>query len=366
MFMKKIPKIESINDPVRWKRALLSYKSTIEKVIQNLNATGLQIVLIVQNDGKFIGTISDGDIRRGLLKGLSLSSPISELVNLTPLTVDISVTREEVMDLMAFKKVHQIPVVDIERRLHGLYLWDEVSHPPIRKNWMVIMAGGFGTRLYPHTENCPKPMVLVGNKPMLEHIVDRARAEGFHQFIIAVHYLGHQIEDYFGDGKKFGIAIKYIRETSPMGTAGALSLIGKIPDTPIVVINGDVITSIKYGDFLDFHVRTKATATMAIRLHEWQNPYGVVNVNGTDIVGFEEKPISRSYINAGIYALSSEALALLPENSPCDMPSLFMSLKKESKSITAYLIHEPWIDIGRPSDLVIANDLYKQVKDEFK
>jgi len=359
MFMKKIPKIESINDPVYWKRALLSHKSTIEQAIQNLNATALQIILIVHDDERFIGTISDGDIRRGLLKGLSLSSHISELVNLTPLTVDASATREDVMDLMALKKVHQIPIVDAEKGLHGLYLWDEVSHPPIRKNWMVIMAGGFGTRLYPHTEDCPKPMVLVGNKPMLEHIIDRARAEGFHQFIIAIHYLGHQIEDYFGDGERFGINIEYIRETSPLGTAGALSLIGEVPDVPIVVTNGDVITSIKYGDFLDFHVRTKAIATMAIRLHEWQNPYGVVNVNGTDIVGFEEKPISRSYINAGIYALSSEALALLPENTTCDMPSLFMALKNESKSIAAYPIHESWMDIGRPSDLVIANDLYK-------
>jgi len=357
--MKKISKIESINNSAYWTRALLSHKSTIEEAIQNLNATALQIILIVQEDGKFIGTISDGDIRRGLLKGLSLSSHISELVNVAPLIVETSVSREEVMDLMALNKVHQIPIVDTEKQIHGLYLWDEVSHPPARKNWMVIMAGGFGTRLYPHTENCPKPMVLVGNKPMLEHIIDNAKTEGFHQFIIAVHHLGHQIEDHFGDGEMFGVNIEYIREMTPLGTAGALSLISEIPDAPIVVTNGDVITSIKYGNFLDFHVRNKAIATMAIRLHEWQNPYGVVNVNGSDIVGFEEKPISRSYINAGIYVLSPEALTLLPENTSCDMPSLFMALKNESKSIAAYPIHESWMDIGRPSDLVVANDLYK-------
>ncbi len=359
MFTRKFPKIESINNPEYWKKALLSHKSTIEQAIENLNTTALQIILVVEDNEKFLGTISDGDIRRGLLKGLSLSSPILELVNLTPLTVSTSVNREEVMNLMALKKVHQIPIVNEGNQLKGLYLWDAIYHPPVRKNWMVIMAGGLGSRLYPHTESCPKPMVLVGNKPMLEHIIDRAKTEGFHQFIITVHYLGHQIEEYFGDGEKFGVSIEYIREVSPMGTAGALSLIGENPNAPIVVTNGDVITGIKYGDFLDFHVHNKATATMAIRLHEWQNPYGVVNVNGTDIVGFEEKPISRSYINAGVYVLSPEALALLPSNTACDMPSLFMSLMNESKSIAAYPIHETWMDIGRPSDLVIANDLFE-------
>jgi len=219
----------------------------------------------------------------------------------------------------------------------------------------VIMAGGIGTRLRPLTDNCPKPMLLVAGKPMLEHIINRAKLEGFSRFIISINYLGHIIESYFGDGKSLDVSIEYLREESPLGTAGALSLFKVKPALPIVVTNGDVITDIRYGELLDFHLRHLASATMAVRVHEWQHPFGVVQTQGFEIVGFEEKPIARSHINAGVYALNPDALDLLSKNMHCDMPILFERLKAQSLRTVAYPMHEPWLDVGRQDDLNLAN-----------
>jgi NDP-sugar pyrophosphorylase family protein len=216
---------------------------------------------------------------------------------------------------------------------------------------MVIMAGGMGKRLRPYTENCPKPLLPVAGKPILEHIIARAKLEGFSHFVLAIHYLGHMIEDHFGNGERLGVRIDYLHEKSPLGTAGALGLMQPHPGLPFVVTNGDVITDIRYGELLDFHVRHAASATMAVRLHEWQHPFGVVQTQGVEIVGFEEKPIARSHINAGVYALDPAALDCLIANEPCDMPTLFERLQAQSKRTVAYPMHEPWLDVGRPSDL---------------
>jgi NDP-sugar pyrophosphorylase family protein len=212
-----------------------------------------------------------------------------------------------------------------------------------------------GTRLRPHTEDCPKPLLLVAGKPMLEHIIERAKLEGFNHFVLAIHYLGHMIEEYFGNGERLGVRIDYLREESPLGTAGALGLLKPIPDAPFVVTNGDVITDIRYGELLDFHTRHAATATMAVRVHEWQHPFGVVQTQGVEIVGFEEKPIARSHINAGVYALDPSALRVLTADAHCDMPTLFERLQANKRLTVAYPMHEPWLDVGRPDDLKRAN-----------
>jgi NDP-sugar pyrophosphorylase family protein len=220
---------------------------------------------------------------------------------------------------------------------------------------MIIMAGGLGTRLRPQTETCPKPMLPVAGKPMLEHIIQRAKLEGFHRFILAIHYLGHMIEDYFGDGALLGVKIDYLREEASLGTAGALSLLDPLPDLPFVVTNGDVITDIRYGELLDFHDRQGAAATMAVRQHEWRHPFGVVQMNGVEIVGFEEKPIARTHINAGVYALDPSTLGVLERSAHCDMPTLFERLQGGGRKTVAYPMHEPWLDVGRISDLVAAD-----------
>jgi len=209
-------------------------------------------------------------------------------------------------------------------------------------------------RLRPHTENCPKPMLSVAGKPILEHIIERAKSEGFDHFVLAIHYLGHMIEEHFGDGGHLGVQIDYLREDFPLGTAGAISLLKPLPDAPFVVTNGDVISDIRYGELLDFHIRHTAAATMAVRVHEWQHPFGVVRMKGSEIIGFEEKPITRSYINAGVYALDPEVLNFLTDCTHCDMPTLFEKLQRRKKRTVAYPMHEPWLDVGRPDDLALA------------
>jgi NDP-sugar pyrophosphorylase family protein len=238
----------------------------------------------------------------------------------------------------------------------GLHLWDEILTPSSRANTMVIMAGGRGRRLHAHTENCPKPMLEVGGKPMLEHIIERAKSDGFVNFALAIHYLGNMVEDYFAEGRRWGVNIEYLREERPLGTAGALSLIGRRPEVPFIVTNGDLITDVHYGEILEFHMRHHASATMAVRQHELQNPFGVVRTSGVEITGFEEKPIYRSHINAGIYVLSPETLHELQPGQFCDMPTLFTRVQDRKGRAIVYPMHEPWLDVGRPDDLALARD----------
>jgi len=341
---------------ITWRKSTLPPNATIEDAIRNLNESSSKIVLVVNPEGTLVGTLSDGDIRRGLLKGLDLKSQITEIVHRHALVAIPGMGREIVKQLMVANKIQQIPAVDELRTLVGLYLWDEIVTPIARENTMVIMAGGKGTRLRPHTENCPKPMLHIAGRPMLEHIIERAKAEGFSHFVLAVHYLGQMIEDYFGNGTRMGVSIDYLRESTPLGTAGALSLLNAIPKQAFVVTNGDVITDIHYGELLDFHLRHNSSATMAVRIHEWQHPFGVVQTKGIEIVGFEEKPVARSHINAGVYALDPDTLRNLNKNERCDMPTLFERLKAQSKMTVAYPMHEPWLDVGRPDDLIRANN----------
>jgi dTDP-glucose pyrophosphorylase len=340
-----------------WRQAILPTNATIGQVIHNLNQIAVKIVMVSNEEGKLEGTISDGDIRRALLNGLDLNSPITKVIHHNALVVPPELDRELVKQLMVANKIQQIPVVDSAHHVVGLHLWDEITTRVARPNLMVIMAGGKGTRLRPYTESCPKPLLTVAGKPMLEHIIERAKLDGFVKFVLAVHYLGHMIESHFGDGARLGVQIEYLKEEFPMGTAGALGLLNPQPDAPFVVTNGDVITDINYGELLDFHVRHAAVATMAVRVHEWQHPYGVVQMQGVEIVGFEEKPITRSHINAGVYALEPYALNVLATDAPCDMPTLFERLQAKAQRTVAYPMHEPWLDVGRPDDLQAANQV---------
>jgi len=334
-----------------WRKALLPADATVQQTIRNLDESSLQIALVVSPGGALMGTITDGDIRRGLLRGLDLNSPIDTIMNRDAFVVPPQMGREMVLHLMQANKILQLPVVDADRRVIGLHLWDELILPATRPNLMVIMAGGLGTRLRPHTENCPKVLLPVAGKPMLEHIIERAKAQGFQHFVLAIHYLGHMITDYFGSGERWQVRIDYLREEAPLGTAGALSLLNPRPELPFVVSNGDVLTDIRYGELLDFHMHHAAAGTMAVRLYEWQHPFGVVRTKGVDIVGIEEKPIARTHVNAGIYALEPLALDVLAQAERCDMTTLFERLQDQGKRTVAYPMHEPWLDVGRLDDL---------------
>lgn len=220
------------SDQEPWRQVLIDDQSTIQEAIRNLDESGLQISLVVNKDGTLLGTVTDGDVRRALLRGLGLQNCISEIMYPSPLVVTQEMGREFVLHLMRANKVHQLPVIDEQRRVVGLHLWENVISPASRSNLMVIMAGGFGKRLKPFTDDCPKPMLPIAGKPMLEHIIERAKLEGFTRFVLSLHYLGHVITNYFGNGEKLGVEISYVTEQSPLGTAGALSLIDPVPDAP--------------------------------------------------------------------------------------------------------------------------------------
>lgn len=335
---------------LQWRKALLRVNATMADAIRSLNDSSMQIALVVNEDDTLTGTLTDGDIRRGLLRGLSLDSPVDSVVQRSALVVPPQMSREMVLRLMQANLLHQLPIVDDGRRVVGLHLWDELVVPVQRSNEMVIMAGGQGTRLRPHTNSCPKPLLPVAGRPVLEHIIERAVAGGFTRFTIAVHYLGHMIEAHFGDGKQWGVRIDYLREETPLGTAGAIGLLNPRPEAPFIISNGDILTDIRYGELLDFHSRHGATATMAVRLHEWQHPFGVVHTDGVDIVGFEEKPIARNHVNAGVYVLDPSSLDAMESGEVCDMPTLFGRLKERGGRTIVYPMHEPWLDLGRPAD----------------
>lgn len=339
-----------------WRKAILTSDVSIEQVVRNLDQVAIRLVMIVNDTGELLGTISDGDIRRALLRGLSMNSPIETVIHRNPLVVPEAVKHELVLQLMTANKVQQIPVIDDQRRVVGLHLWDEINAIKDRPNSMVIMAGGLGTRLRPRTERCPKPLLPVGGRPMLEHIIERAKGEGFGHFILALGYLGQMIEDYFEDGSRWQVRIEYLREKTPLGTAGAIGLMRSKPELPFIVTNGDVLTDVRYSQMLDFHLRHEAIATMAVRVHEWQHPFGVVQTQGLDIVGFEEKPIARTHINAGVYVLDPIVLQELGIDDRCDMPALFGRLHSKGLRTLAFPMHEPWLDVGRPADYETAQN----------
>jgi dTDP-glucose pyrophosphorylase len=328
---------------------------SINDAINSLEDTQAKIVVILDKDNKFKGIVCDGDIRRGILKGLDLSSNILNIMEDSAFIVGPEINTQTVKGLMELNKIQQIPIVDYKGYLVGLHSWNDIFVTKKRENFLVIMAGGRGKRMLSETDECPKPMLLIQGKPMLEHIIERAKIEGFVNFIISINYLGSIIKQHFGDGKKMGVNIDYISEDSPLGTAGALSLLNPSPELPFIVTNGDVITNICYGEMLDYHEENEAIATMAIRPYEWQNPFGVVELDGIEILGCNEKPIIRNNINAGVYALNPHALNYLEPNAHCDMTTLFKKINEKNNKAIAYPIHETWLDVGRPDDLKLAN-----------
>lgn len=344
----------------QWEKALIPINSTIQQAITCLDNAAMQIVMVIDKRKELVGTITDGDIRRGLLSGLQLNSSIDKVVKKEAFVVPESMDTEIILKIMSANSIRQIPIINADRKVVGLHTWENLSIKSEIENPMVIMAGGKGTRLQPITENCPKPLLPVYGKPIMEHIIIRAISEGFSSFYVSVNYLSHMIENYFGDGEKWGVKINYICEDKPLGTAGALTFLRKHIKVPFLVTNGDVLTHMRYSEFLDFHINHHADATMAVRIHEWQNPFGVVNIEGLNIVGLEEKPIARSHINAGIYALDPAVFNHLKEEQNCDMTTLFERIRKSGNKTVAYPMHEPWIDIGRPDDFELAENYVQE------
>ena len=324
----------------------LNISSTIKDVITNLNNSSMQISIINSQSGNLLGVINDGDIRRGLLKGLNLSSKISSLIKKNPLVVEKNTPSKTIEYLMKTRGLLHLPVVDKNLVTIGLHSWNDYKANEKIVNPVIIMAGGFGKRLKPYTNNCPKPMLEIGGKPMLEHIINNLKSQGFRKILISVNYLSENIISYFKTGKNFGVSIEYIKEEKPLGTLGSLGLFKDIYKKPVLVVNGDTLTNINLKEMLNFHLKNKSHATMAVKVMVNSNPYGVVKSKGLLVENFQEKPIEKIYINAGVYVISNTVIDLIKKNSKIDAPKFLMQLKKRKKKVIIFPAHEEWNEIG--------------------
>lgn len=330
-----------------WKQIVVSPETTLRDAIARIDGSGLQLALVLDRDGRLAGVLSDGDIRRAILCGCDLATPTAKVMNCSPITAPANATSSELLALMRRKVLHHVPLINSEMHVVGLATLDGLTGVLERPNWVVLMAGGLGSRLMPLTENCPKPMLQVGGKPILESILESFSEQGFRKFFLSVNYLAHAVRDHFGDGSQWGVDISYLHEDKRLGTAGALSLLPERPSDPLVVMNGDLLTRVRFDNMLKFHSEHGAVATMAVREYDFQVPYGVVQLNGSNIAAIEEKPVHHFFVNAGIYTLSPEAFKHIPNGTFFDMPTLFDRMLAAGHPTSAYPLREYWLDIGR-------------------
>lgn len=344
-----------------WKKVLVSSAATIRDTIQTIDNGALKIALVVDNKNQLLGTITDGDIRRGILCGISLDESVEKVMNRHPTTAGLNESRESIMTIMRNKSLQQIPLLGENGSVAGIELLENLIMPRRRNNPVLLMAGGLGSRLHPLTNDCPKPLLNVGSKPILEIILGNFIEYGFSRFFISVNYKAEMIEEYFGDGSHWGVEISYIRENTRMGTAGALSLLPNTLSEPIFVMNGDLLTKVNFDQLLNFHLEHESTATMCVREYDYQVPYGVVKIEKERLLGIVEKPIQNFFVSAGIYVLQPEVLDCVPRDTLYDMPTLFELLIELDKPVVVFPVREYWLDIGRMDDLERANGEFREV-----
>lgn len=329
---------------------MVTQDATILETLKIIDTHGVPFGL-VHNDGILCGTVTDGDIRRGILAGVQLSDVVSSVMNTTPITAPSDISDAEAARLMRRSGIGHLPLVDAGNRLTDLKVLRDLDPRPEGGNPVVLMAGGKGTRLRPLTQNLPKPMIKVGDRPILETIVERFVAQGFAEIYLSVNYKADLIEDHFGDGAAFGAEITYLREDSALGTGGALSLLPHRPAKPFIVMNGDVLTKVSFQHLIKFHENHGAPATMSVREYRFTVPYGVVNTDSAVLQSIEEKPEHTFFVNAGIYVLNPDVLDLVPADAAMDMPDLYQQLIDNQTPPTVFPLREYWMDIGHLDDL---------------
>lgn len=330
--------------------------------MQTIDSGGRQMAFVVDGSGRLLGTVTDGDIRRALLRGQGLDSLVTAAMNPNPVVKKPDTDLAQLQRQVVERGARQVPVVDRNLVLIGVEEASAGSKSTAKANPVIIMAGGLGSRLFPLTQDVPKPMLPIGGRPILETIVSNFAEQGFSKVFLSVNYKRDMIENHFGDGSRFGLAIDYLREDTRLGTAGALALLPEVPDWPMVVMNCDVLTNIKFDRMLDFHQKQGAAATMAVREFDMQVPYGVVTVDEQSrIQAIDEKPTHRFFVNAGIYVLSPEVLRLLKPNESLDMPQLFQRLRERGQCTAAFPVCEYWIDVGQRQDLERAEGEYNKI-----
>lgn len=338
--------------------------ASLIEALEVINRDVLQIALVVRENGNLQGTVTDGDIRRAILKGLPLTTAVNEIMNKTPVTLNAKSREKEALFLMQAKGIHQLPVLDDQGQVLGIHVLSDLIAARIKPNKVVIMAGGLGSRLRPLTEEIPKPMLQVGDKPILHTIIEQLKEHGLVHIVLAVNYLADRIRDYFGTGEAFGVEIEYVQETERMGTAGALTLMSELPPEPLVVMNGDILTKVDFSQLLQFHQTEGHAVTMCVRNYEYQVPYGVVHLNEDyKVAEIVEKPRHSFLVSAGIYVLNPSTIPLIPPRSYFDMPSFLDLVAKQPEGVGCFPIHDYWIDIGENQEYQRANTEYRSVFD---
>ena len=330
--------------------------STIRQAIECIDRNAPKVALVVDDQDKLLDTITDGDVRRAMLAFEDLDAPVSVLRSQKadsrypePVTAPVGVDRSSLLRLMQEKGLRQIPLLDEDGRVVGLVTLSELFPDQELTLQAVVMAGGYGTRLRPLTEDLPKPMLPVGGRPLLEIIIDQLREAGIRQVNLTTQYKGEVIARYFGDGQGFGVDIQYVTEDQPMGTAGALSLL-ETTGVPLLIVNGDILTRVDFRAMFDFHQEYLADMTVAVRFLQNRLPYGVVESDGVRILAINEKPEIRNFINAGIYLLNPEICSYIPKGQTFDMTELVNTLVSKGRRVVGFPIHEYWLDIGQHDD----------------
>jgi len=334
-----------------WDSVLIAPDTPLQAAIGVLDRGGLQIAVVVDEQRRILGTVTDGDVRRALIRQIGLDAPIADVMARQPRTAPAGSNKERVLQLMERHQVSQIPLVDADNRVVGIETLHGLLHGKRRDNAVFLMAGGFGTRLQPLTDNCPKPLLNVGDKPILEIIIENFVKAGFHRFFISTHYLPEMIREHIGDGSRWDIDVRYVHEDQPLGTGGALGLLPRDAiREPMFMMNGDLLTNLDFNKLLDFHDSHEGIATMCVREHEHRIPYGVIEGDGQRITSMVEKPVYRYFINAGIYVLSPEMLDGVVRGERIDMPTLLEQRMAQGQPVNMFPVHEYWLDIGRMED----------------
>ena len=332
-------------------KLILSSSTKFKDAIKLLDQNGNGVLPVVDIQNKFVGIITDGDIRKAILnKHLDLE----HIINKHPYKLNVNSTKMERLQFLKSVKRRHLPLVDDNGAYVDLFLMDSLEFNS-KPNVVVIMAGGMGSRLGELTKDTPKPMLHVGKKPILENLIENFLECGFHKFYVSVNFKSEKITEYFGDGRKWGAQIEYLHETKRLGTAGGLSLITEVLEEPFLVTNGDVLTTLNYEELLDFHTECNSTATMCTREYKYTIPYGVVDTEHSRICALKEKPSSLFNINAGVYVLEPQVLEIIPKDTFFDMTTLFEKLVEKKKGTFAYNVKDYWIDVGHASEFQQAN-----------
>jgi dTDP-glucose pyrophosphorylase len=325
--------------------------SAIREALESLDASALGIVIVEDRSGRVFGTLTDGDIRRALLRGATLDSRVDDAAKRNFVSVTVDARRAEVLDLMQSRWLSQLPIVDADGHLIGLHTLHEVLGATPRPNWAVVMAGGRGERLRPLTDTIPKPMIHVAGRPILERIILHLVGFGIRRIFLAVNYKAEIIQAHFGDGAKLGCAIEYLREQRPLGTGGALSLLPAVPPDPVLVLNGDLLTQFDVGSLIAFHQRGRFAVTVGLHEYSHTIPFGVVDLDGDRIVQMREKPSKLWLTNAGIYMIEPSVVARVPTASDYPMPALVEECLERGEPVGGFRVEADWIDVGRQDEL---------------